>query len=188
MKLPRLLSLTLLTSVLLFGGTYKLDNSHTNVGFKVKHMMVSNVRGDFKEFSGSFAFDEKSKTLTALEGDIKVASIDTGIEKRDNHLRSADFFDVAKYPDITFKMTKIKGDKLYGTFTMHGVTKEIELEYELGGMIEDPWGNQRVGFSLEGEINRLDYGVKWNKLIEAGGVAVSDTVKLQIEIEGILED
>ncbi len=187
MKLLKSSLLALAFTGSLFAGSYDVDVSHSNVGFKVKHMMISSVRGNFKEFSGEFEYDEKSKKLKSLSGTIKAASIDTDIEKRDNHLRSADFFDVVKYPEIKFELTSVKKDKAYGKLTIHGITKEVKLELEMGGTVKDPWGNSRVGFELEGKINREDYGLTWNKLLESGGVVVGKKVKLNIEIEGILK-
>lgn len=171
----------------LLAGTYGLDVSHSSVGFKVKHLMISNVKGNFKSFSGEFEYDEKSKKLLSLNGVVDASSIDTDIEKRDDHLRSADFLDVKAYPDITFVLNKISGEKAYGQLTMHGVTKDIVLEYEVGGSIVDPWGNSRFGFALEGKINRKDFGLKWNKILETGGLTVGEVVKFDIEIEGILK-
>ncbi|MBN2894293.1 MAG: polyisoprenoid-binding protein [Campylobacterales bacterium] len=188
MKLVSLLSLSLLSSALLFGGNYKVDAAHSSVGFKVRHMMVSNVKGNFTKFDGTFEFDEKSQALKSIDGVIQTASIDTDNAKRDEHLRNDDFFSAQKYPQITFKSTEVKGDKVHGVLTMRGVSKPVVLSYEFGGMAEDAWGNQKVGFTLEGEVNRLDYGIKWNKLIEAGGVAVAEKVKLEIELGGVLQD
>jgi polyisoprenoid-binding protein YceI len=162
---------------------FKVDLSHSEVGFKVKHLMISNVKGNFSSFSGSY--DLKDKKLTALEGTIDVESIDTANEKRDNHLRSEDFFYAEKYPKMTFKMTKFSGNKAIGDLTIRGVTKPVTLEVEFNGMIEDPWGNTRSSITLEGEINRMDYGLKWNKALEAGGVVVGEEVKLEIELQGI---
>lgn len=164
---------------------YKVDVSHSTVGFKVKHMMISTVTGKFGNFSGSYELDKG--IFKSLKGDIKSASIDTGIAKRDDHLRSADFFDVAKFGDISFVMTGATKDKMTGNLTIHGVTKKVTLDIDMGGTVEDPWGNQRSGFTLTGQINRKDYGLNWNKAIEAGGVVVSDEVKLVVEIEGIEE-
>ena len=175
---------TLLVSTL-FAGTYNVDKSHSNVAFKVKHLMISNVKGNFNDFKGSFEYDEKTKTLTSLNGEIKVASINTENEKRDKHLRAPDIFDAAKFPLITFKLTKIDGDDAYGDFTMKGVTKNIKLDFDNGGTIKDPWGNFRAGFSLSGKIDRKDFGITWNKVLEAGGLTVGNIIKLDIELEGI---
>lgn len=180
-----LIALALTSS--LFAGSYGIDVAHSSVGFKVKHLMISNVKGNFKEFSGEFEYDEKRDKLLSLKGIIKADSIDTDIEKRDDHLRSADFFDVSNHPEITFVLTKISGEKAYGELTMRGVTKNVTLEYDKGGSIKDPWGNTRFGFSLEGKINRKDFGLKWNKILEGGGITVGEVIKLDIEIEGILK-
>lgn len=164
---------------------YKVDPSHSTVGFKVKHMMISTVTGKFGNFSGSYDLD-KGK-FKSLSGVIKADSIDTGIAKRDDHLRSADFFDVANFGDITFVMTSATKSKMTGNLTIRGVTKKVVLNIDMGGVVEDPWGNQRSGFVLNGKINRKDYGLNWNKAIEAGGVVVGDEVKIVVEIEGIAE-
>jgi polyisoprenoid-binding protein YceI len=175
---------TILVSTL-FAGTYNVDKSHSNVGFKVKHMMISNVKGNFNDFKGSFEYDEKTKTLKSLNGEIKVASINTDDKKRDDHLRAPDLFDAKKFPLITFKLTKINNDIAYGDITIKGVTKNIKLDFDNGGTIKDPWGNFRAGIALSGKINRKDFNITWNKILEAGGVAVGDIIKLDIEIEGI---
>lgn len=176
--------LAMLASMAL-SGQYVLDNSHTSVVFKVKHLMISNVPGEFNSFDGSFTV-EKGK-LTALNGIVDVDTIDTGIEKRDNHLRSADFFDVKKYPKMTLQMVKLNGDELTAYLTIKGIKKLVEFDYEFGGEADDPWGNHRAGFTLEGKISRKDFGLKWNKALETGGFVVGDTVKITIEVEGIEE-
>lgn len=186
MKLVKLGLASVLAASALFGATFNVDSSHSNVGFKVKHMMISNVKGNFNEFNGSFEYDQKTNTLKALKGEVKVASIDTDNAKRDGHLKSADFFDAANHPNLTFSLDKIKGDKAYGILTMRGVSKNVVLDFEDNGSIKDPWGNTRVGLALSGKINRIDYGLKYNSVLEAGGVAVGETVKLDIELEGIL--
>ncbi len=166
---------------------YTVDNSHTEVGFSVKHMVVATVRGQFNNFSGTIFFDENDLGKSSVEGVVKVASISTANEKRDEHLRSADFFDAAQYPDIVFKSKKFekKGDGyvVYGDLTMRGVTKEIALDFTITGKITDPWGNERVGLEASGKINRMDFGVSWNKTIEAGGLVVSEEVKINILAE-----
>jgi polyisoprenoid-binding protein YceI len=187
MKTLKLGLISLLASVTLFAGNYTLDVEHTSVAFKVKHLMISNVKGSFGKFSGNFEYDEKTNQFKALTGKIDVSSITTANEKRDKHLKSKDFFDVAKYPNMTFVLTKVDGDYAYGDLTMHGVTKNIKLELENNGMIKDPWGNTRVGLALSGKINRKDFGLTYNSILEAGGVAIGDTVKLEVEIEGILQ-
>ncbi len=162
---------------------YEVDASHSSVAFKVRHMMVSNVKGHFATFSGNYELE--GTTLKALSGTVDVASVDTGIEKRDNHLRSPDFFNAAKYPKMTFVMKSVKGDKVVGDLTLNGITKPVTLEADISGEIKDPWGGKRSGVTLEGEIDRKDFGLTWNKVMEAGGVVVGETVKLSIELEGI---
>lgn len=171
----------------LFAGTYKVDTAHSNVGFKVKHLMISNVQGKFDKFKGNFEYDEKTKTLKSFKGIIQVDSINTGIEKRDTHLKSEEIFNAKKFPKINFELSKIDDDKAYGKLTLHGITKDVILDYENGGTVKDPWGNQRAGIALSGKINRKEYGIIWNQILEAGGVAVGEKIKLDIEIEGILQ-
>ena len=186
MKILKLSLVSLAVSTALFAGTYNVDASHTNAGFTVKHMMITNVTGKFNDIAGTFEFDEKTNTLKSINGEIVVASINTANEKRDEHLKAEEMFDVAKFPKITFKSTKIEKDAVYGDFTMKGVTKYIKLDLETTSVIKDPWGKQRTGFSLNGKIKRSDFGLTWNKALETGGVAVSDEVKLAIDIEGVL--
>ncbi len=185
MNLKKLLVSSILVASSLFAGTYNVDTSHSNVGFKVKHMMISNVNGSFDKFKGSFEYDEKTKMLKSLTAEVTTSSVNTANAKRDKHLKDADMFDVSKYPTMTFKLTKIIDDVAYGDFTLKGVTKNIVLEFENGGTIKDPWGNHRAGFALSGKIKRSDYGLTYNSVLEAGGVAVGDVVKLNIEVEGI---
>jgi polyisoprenoid-binding protein YceI len=167
-----------------------LDNSHTSVGFSVKHLMITNVKGEFKAYDAVIDFDYKTKTFNIFRATVQTKSVDTGIEKRDNHLRSEDFFLSQKYPKMSFVMKKyIKEDdeegKMIGDLTIRGVTKEVTLKVEEIGTIKDFKGNNRVGFSLNGKINRLDYGLKWNKALEFGGFAVGDKVKIAVEVEAI---
>lgn len=187
MKLIKLGLASLLATGALFAGTFNVDKSHSNVGFKVKHLMITNVVGNFKDFSGTIEYDEKTKTLTSITGKVAVASINTENEKRDGHLKSDDFFSAKEFPYITFQSTKIEGDEVIGKFTMKGVTKEVKFELENNGTIVDHRGNTKVGLSLEGKINRKNYGVKYNKVLEAGGVAVGDKIKLTIDLEAILK-
>lgn len=174
-----------LGSVSLIAAPYSVDVSHSTVGFKVKHMMVSTVNGNFSGFSG--VYDLEKGVLKSLSGTVKTATINTGIAKRDDHLRSADFFDTVKYPEITFAMLSHKGKKVIGNLSLHGVTKKVTMELDMGGEVTDPNGNKRSGFVLSGKINRKDFGLNWSKALEAGGVVVGDEVKLIIEIEGIEE-
>lgn len=168
--------------------TYNIDPAHTSVGFSIQHMVISKVKGRFNEFSGAIQVDPKSDTkLIGAKVRIKVASIDTANTKRDEHLRSADFFDASKHPDMTFETTKIekKGSDLvaHGKLTMHGVTKEIELPFKLSGPITDPWGASRVGLEARTTINRKDYGLTWSKTLETGGLVVGDEVEIEILLE-----
>jgi polyisoprenoid-binding protein YceI len=174
-----LLSLAVATS--LFAGNYSVDSSHSNAGFSVKHMMVSTVSGKFNDISGTFEYDEKTNKLKSLSGELVVASINTASEKRDAHLKANDMFDAQKFPKITFKSTKIVDDDIYGDLTMKGVTKNIKLEVD-----DEASAGEKAGFSLKGKIKRSDFGITWNKALETGGVAVSDEVKLKIDIEGSL--
>ena len=171
---------------------YKIDPSHSSMGFKVKHMGISWVRGDFREFASKLDFDPKTGMLSNIDTVIKSTSIDTNQDDRDKHLRSADFFDVGKHPEITFKSTKVVQNghapkEIHGKFTMHGVTDDIILTItDWAGQIEDPKGNQRIGFEATGKIDRTKYGVVWNKpLAKAGGLVVSNDVILQIAAEFI---
>lgn len=186
MKFLKLGLASVIASSALFAGTYNVDASHSNVGFKVKHMMISNVVGKFDKFDGTFEYDEKTKTLKSLVGSIDVSSINTENEKRDAHLKESDFFLAKEFNNIKFELAKVEGDKAFGKLTIRGVTKDVELDFENNGTIKDPWGNTRVGLALSGKINRMDYGLKYNKVLEAGGVAVDEIVKLEIELEGIL--
>jgi polyisoprenoid-binding protein YceI len=190
--MKKLIKYSLITSIMigsLYAGTYKVDTSHSEVGFKVKHMMVSNVKGKFDKFEGEFEFDEEKKELKSIKGNIKVDSVNTGNEKRDKHLKEQDFFDTEKYKEMSFESTKIEKDKVYGYLKLKDVKQLIELNIEESGkVIKDPWGKTRTGFSLKGEIKRSDFGLKYNSVLETGGVTVGDTVKLEIEIEGIKEE
>ncbi len=185
----KLLSKLLLSSALVFSFAqakeFVIDNTHTNVGFSIKHMMISNVKGNFHNYSGDIDFDVDKKVFNKLTAKIDVASIDTGIEKRDEHLKSADFFDVAKYKTIDFTMTDMKEGKLHGKLTIHGVTKDIVLTPTIHGLVKDFKGAQRVGFTLEGKINRKDFGLTWNKILEGGGLTVDETVTLVVDVEAI---
>ncbi len=187
MDIRKIAFVAFLTASALFAGTYNVDPVHSYIGFKVKHLMISNVKGQFETYNGKFEYDEKTNTLKSLTGNIKVSSINTGIEKRDKHLKSDEIFDAKKYPDIKFVLNKIDDDTAYGKLTIHGVTRDIKLDFDNGGSVKDPWGNQRAGFALNGKINRKDYGITWNKALETGGVVVGDKIRLEIEIEGIKE-
>ncbi|HLO14613.1 MAG TPA: YceI family protein [Anaerolineales bacterium] len=171
--------------------TWSIDPDHSNVGFKVKHMMVSSVKGNFDTHTGVVEINDKDITKSKVEVSIDTRSINTNVKKRDDHLRSADFFDVAKYPTMTFVSKKVvkagkDGLKVTGDLTLHGVTKQVVLDVE-GPTKEskDPWGNIRKGATATTKISRKDFGLVWNKALETGGVAVGDEVTITLEIEMI---
>jgi len=165
--------------------TYKIDAVHSNVGFAVTHLVISTVKGKFKEISGEVSLE--GNTITDAKGTIQTKSIDTGNEKRDGHLRSPDFFNAEKFPTITFQSKRVekKGNEtvLVGDYTMHGVTKEISLPVKVNGPVKDPWGNSRIGLQAKITISRKDYGMTWNQALETGGVVVSDDVEIEINAE-----
>ena len=165
-----------------------IDEVHTHIGFSVKHMMVSTVRGQFRQYRGTVHIDPSDFASSTIEGEVDVASIDTGNTQRDDHLRTNDFFDAPSHPKITFKSTRIepKGDAEYvvhGDLTIRGVTRPVAFEVEFHGTSKNPWGKTVTGLSARGTINRRDFGVSYNALLEAGGVAVSEKVKLEIDAE-----
>jgi len=167
---------------------WTIDTSHSRVGFSVSHMMVSTVSGRFKQFGGKVELDEANPTKSQVEITIKTESIDTDDAKRDEHLRSADFFDAKKYPTLTFKSTKITkaGAKKYritGDLTIHGVTKSETFDAVLSDAVPNPWGKLVRGVKLTGKIKRSDYGLKWNKALDKGGVVVGDEVTLDVMLE-----
>jgi len=187
MKLINTLALTTILSLSsLYGADYKVDSDHSDVGFKIKHMMISSVKGNFEKFSGTFSLDEKKKHFSSIEGTVEVGSLTTQNKKRDDHLKSADFFDAVKYPQMKIKLIKHNGDEAEVSLTIKDVTKTITMEVEeINGPVKDPWGNVRSAFELHGKINRKDFHMNFHKLIETGGLLVGDTVKLDIVIEGI---
>jgi len=169
-----------------------VDPTHTNVEFAVRHMMISTVRGRFSKFEGVIEGDPNDLTGARIEGTIDAQSIDTRQEDRDNHLRSADFFDVANHPQITFKSTKVEkvGDNEYkvtGDLTIRGVTRPVTLDATFEGRGKDPWGGERIALSATGKINRKDFGLTWNAALETGGVLVSEEVKIEINAEAVLQ-
>lgn len=164
---------------------FVIDNTHTNVGFSIKHMMISNVKGNFTTYSGEIDFDVEKNAFTKLSAKIDAGSVNTGISKRDEHLRSADFFDATKHKTIDFVMTSTKADTIYGKLTIRGVTKDVALKQTIHGVIKDFQGLQRLGFTLEGKINRKEFGLTWNKLLETGGLTVGEDVLIVVDIEAI---
>lgn len=176
---------------LALGATWQIDPEHSHVGFKVRHLMISNVKGEFAKYQGTVEIDDQDITRSRVNVTIDTASIDTGVAKRDDHLRSPDFFDVATHPTMTFVSKKVakvgEGQlKVTGDLTIRGVTKEATLAVEnLSGPVKDPWGNFRRGASATAKINRKEFGLAWNKALEAGGVAVGDEVTITLEVEMI---
>lgn len=171
---------------------WKIDPAHSEVAFAAKHMMISTVRGRFSDVSGHIDFDEENPTSAKIDVEIAVTSVDTRQEPRDNHLRSADFFDVENHPTMTFvssKVERVKGNeyRVSGDLTIRGTTHEITLDASFEGAHPDPWGGTRAGFAATGKINRHDFGLNWNAAIEAGGVVVGPEIKLQLEVEAVKE-
>jgi polyisoprenoid-binding protein YceI len=182
-------ALATLAALPLRADTFAVDPTHSEVSFQIRHM-VSQVRGRFNDFSGTVQLDPKNLAASSVDFHIKATSIDTNVADRDKHLRSADFFDVEKFPEITFKSESIAAagkDKynVTGSLTMHGVTKKVTLPVTLGGQIKDPWGNTRAGFEIETTLDRKDYGIVWNKALDSGGVMLGDDVKVAINLETV---
>nr|WP_243393368.1 YceI family protein [Leptospira perolatii] len=176
----------------LYAGNFRLDNSHTSIGFKVKHLSISNVSGNFKDFAGKFSFEEKTGKLSGLEVTIDSGSINTNEPDRDKHLRSKDFFDAEKFPKISFKVaaasiSKSGISKVDGELTIKGVTKTVQLEVTYSGSAKDPWGNIHHAFEASTKINRKDFGLTWNKTLESGGLLVGEEILIRIEGEAIPE-
>lgn len=168
--------------------TWSVDKAHSSLGFSVRHMVISKTTGKFNDFDGTLTFDGENLANGSVLVTAQMASIDTDDEKRDDHLRSADFFDVEKHPTMTFESTRvIPGDgnefKLVGDLTIKGVTKEVTFDGEFNGVIADPWGSTRAGFSAKTDINRQDFGITWNKTLDAGGLVVGDNVEIIVEME-----
>lgn len=178
----------LLASAPLFADTYVVDKNHSEATFQIRHL-VSKVSGKFDDFAGSIDIDEKNPASSNVTFTIKTASIDTGVADRDKHLRSGDFFDAEKNPEITFKSTTVKASSkknvysVTGDLTMRGVTKRITIPVEFLGFAKDPWGSQRAGFTLSTTLNRKDYGINWNKALDNGGYLLSDDVDITVNIE-----
>jgi polyisoprenoid-binding protein YceI len=172
------------------GGDYNIDPAHSIIGFSIRHLEIAWVEGRFKDFKGTVRFDESDVTKSSVEFSAKVESIDTGVEPRNAHLRTADFFDAAKYPEMSFKSTRVERrgkDKyvLHGDFTLKGVTKPVALPFSLTGAIKDPWGNTRFGVSAQTKIDRRDYGITWGKALENGGLDVGNEVTIDLQLEAV---
>jgi polyisoprenoid-binding protein YceI len=170
--------------------TWNFDLSHSSVSFYVRHLMVSKVRGSFHNWGGTLTIDDEDITRSSVDVSIDIGSIDTREEKRDAHLKSADFFDVDNHPKLTFKSTAVKrvsDDELevLGDLQIRGITKPITLKVESNGQIKDPWGGTRAGFSGKATLSRKEFGLHWNALLETGGVVVGDKIEIALEIEAI---
>jgi polyisoprenoid-binding protein YceI len=170
--------------------TWNIDTTHSGVSFSVRHMVIAKVRGRFAKYAGAIHLDEGDMTRSTAELSIDAASIDTGVTDRDAHLRSPDFFDVEKFPELRFASKRIeKRDDAHfgvvGDLTIHGVTREVVLDLEYGGRTKDPWGNERIGLVAKGAIDRKDFGLTWNTVLEAGGIMVGDRVDLELEAEAV---
>jgi polyisoprenoid-binding protein YceI len=169
--------------------TWAVDPAHTEIQFKIRHLMITNVTGSFGKFDAEVEETTDNSFETAkIKFNAEIDSISTNNEQRDGHLKSADFFDSAKYPTLSFvstKVEKISGEEynVSGDLTMHGVTKNVKIHVEHGGVIKDPWGNTRTGFTVEGKINRKDFGVVWNGPTESGAVVLGDEVKIHASLE-----
>ncbi|HYO63721.1 MAG TPA: YceI family protein [Pyrinomonadaceae bacterium] len=171
------------------GGEYKIDTAHSTVGFAIRHYEINWVSGRFREFTGTVNYDETDITKSTVEFTAKVESIDTGVAGRDKHLRNADFFDVEKYPEMTFKSTRVerrgKSFVLHGDLSFHGVTKPVAIPFTLTGAIKDPRGNTRVGINGQTTINRRDFGITWGKQMEGGGLDIGNEVNVTLQLEAV---
>ena len=168
--------------------TWQIDYTHSEINFTVRHMMISKVNGRFTDWSGTIDFDPENLADTTVDVTVQLASVDTREQKRDDHLRSPDFFNVSDYPEMRFKSTGVEQDdddegKLYGELTIRGITKPIVLDVEYAGQAQSPWGTTSAGFSAEATINRKDWELTWNQALETGGVLVGEKIKIAIELE-----
>jgi polyisoprenoid-binding protein YceI len=169
---------------------WQIDSSHSGIHFSVRHLVIARVRGQFSRWTGTLVVPGDDFSRAALDVAIDAASIDTGVADRDAHLRSADFLDVEKYPELAFKVTQVQragseGLRVVGQLTIKGVTREVALAVDELGRVKDPWGNERAAFTAKTSIDRSDYGLTWNQVLEAGGVAVGDRIDIEIEIEAV---
>lgn len=173
--------------------SWKIDNAHSQIEFTVRHMMISNVRGRFEHFGGTVEFDEADPTRSTVKVEIEAASINTKDDKRDTHLRSADFLDAEHNPTITYKSRRIEKvddhhGRIIGDLSVRGKTREVVLDVEYSGQAKSPWGKMSAGFTASTKLNRKEWGLSWNMALETGGVLVGDEVNVQIELEIIKED
>ncbi len=167
---------------------WDFDFTHSNIDFSVRHLLVSKVRGRFNKWNGALLIDEADLPASSVEVQIDAASVDTSEPKRDEHLRSGDFFDVEKYPQVTFRSTRVErnGDdhlRVTGDLTLHGVTRPVVLDVERGGSIRDPWGLQRAGFTVTGTLDRKEFGITFNQALDHGGLALGEKVSFSIDVE-----
>ncbi|NVJ07216.1 YceI family protein [Myxococcus sp. AM001] len=170
--------------------TWNIDTTHSGIHFSVRHMVIAKVRGSFRKYSGAVSLDEQDVTKSSVAVTIETASIDSGVEQRDNHLRSPDFFDVEKFPTITFKSTKVEkasgdGLKVTGNLTLRDITREVVLEAEQLGVGKDPWGNVKAAFEAKTSVDRRDFGLTWNQALETGGVLVGEKIEITIEVQAV---
>ena len=168
--------------------TWAIDPSHSELLFKVKHLMITNVKGEFRKFSGTIESDGNDFSDAEVNVTIDAGSIFTNDTSRDGHLKSADFFDAETYPELTFKGSTFKkldneNYQLRGMLTIKGISKKVILDVEFGGLVKDPWGNDKAGFSVSGKISRKEWGLNWNAALETGGVMVSDEVRINAEVQ-----
>ncbi|RLE21073.1 MAG: polyisoprenoid-binding protein [Acidobacteria bacterium] len=182
--------LTLVVALPAAAGDFAIDTAHSSVGFKVAHLVVSKTRGSFQAFSGRIHLDEENIARSTVAVTIDVASLSTANEKRDEHLRSPDFFDVESHPQITFKSTSVKksgsGHVAIGELTIRGVSHRVDLPFVVNGPITDPWGNQRIGVQIKPiTIDRRDFGLTWSQALETGGLMVGNEIEIEIEVEAV---
>jgi polyisoprenoid-binding protein YceI len=190
----RTLVVSALFSLLLASATfatdkYELDPVHTRIGFTARHLMINNVSGRFTDFTGNILYDEQDVTKSSVAVKIQTASVSTENKMRDDDLRSANFFDIAKYPEITFQSSRIEkqgdGYTCVGTLTMHGVSKEITIPFTILGKVKDPWGNTRVGLEAELKVDRRDWGLTYSKTLDSGGLVVGNDIKIDLNVEAV---
>jgi len=163
--------------------TWTIDPAHSEIQFKAKHLMITTVTGSFQKFDAKVETEGDDFTTAKISFSADIASINTGNEQRDGHLHSADFFDAEKFPTMSFVSTRVEKDKLHGDLTIKDITKPVALDMEIGGIQKDPWGNTKAGFSLSGKVNRKDWDLTWNAVLEGGGFLVSDDIRILCEVQ-----
>ncbi len=196
MNFKRIASFFILLSFFIVGQSigadkYNIDTSHSEVGFSVSHLVLSKTRGNFNKFSGVIMYDETDIANSSVDVSIETVSVDTDDEDRDSHLREKDFFDVEKFPAITFKSKEVVEKKndliMIGDLTIRDITREIEIPFTFNGKIVDPWGHTRIGAEAQLVINRQDFGITWSKTMDSGGLVVGNDIKIELQIEAVLE-